>query len=338
MNLTFKNELNDLILTKMSAKELDLFIALLIKFSELKTDKIKVSFLEIKKIMGINPRTSNKQFVNTLDKMIIKSHQAIQKTEIAKGKKKYLSIITTTIFDEEEMTIESRINPDFKNLFEVDNEKGAYTILDLKALVNFKSKYSKNLYRLLKQWETTGIKEFSIDEFRTSVDVPKTYLMKQIDQKVLTPILKELSEFFPGLNIEKFKNGRGSKVAKLIFTWKRIERKKKVTKKQEMAVPGTGTGAKKLYNKELAAEKTSEVEKELENLKAEERLAEIVNTNLSNNVVEGTIKKVTASEYMEIYYDYLKANNIEHSLYVKKGFDMMNKGKLEIIQENKKAL
>lgn len=336
MNLTFKNELNDLILTKMSAKELDLFIALLIKFSELKTDKIKVSFLEIKKIMGINPRTSNKQFVNTLDKMIIKSHQAIQKTEIAKGKKKYLSIITTTIFDEEEMTIESRINPDFKNLFEIDNEKGVYTILDLKALVNFKSKYSKNLYRLLKQWETIGIKEFSIDEFRTSVDVPKTYLMKQIDQKVLTPILKELPEFFPGLNMEKFKNGRGGKVTKIIFTWQRIERKKKSFKKQQ-EVQTQGIGSKKLYNKELAAEKTLEIEKEIEGLKAEERLAEIVKTNLSSKVVEESIQELTSDEYMGMYYDYLKANNIEHSLYVKKAFDIINKNKVKI-KENKKAL
>ncbi|SKA01136.1 Protein involved in initiation of plasmid replication [Cetobacterium ceti] len=336
MNLTFKNELNDLILTKMSAKELDLFIALLIKFSELKTDKIKVSFLEIKKIMGINPRTSNKQFANTLDKMIIKSHQTIQKTEETKGRKKYISIITTTIFDEEEMTIESRINPDFKNLFEVDNEKGTYTILDLKALVNFKSKYSKNLYRLLKQWETIGTKEFSIDEFRTVLDVPKSYPMKEVDKIVLTPILKELTEFFPKLNIEKIKNGRGAKVTKIIFTWQRIERKKKSFKKQQ-EVQTQGTGSKKLYNKELAAEKTLEIEKEIEGLKAKERLAEIVKTNLSSKVVEESIQELTSDEYIGMYYDYLKANNIEHSLYVKKAFDIINKNKVKI-KENKKAL
>lgn len=322
MNLSFKNELNDLILTKMSAKELDLFIALLIKFSELKTDKIKVSFLEIKKIMGINPRTSNKQFVNTLDKMIIKSHQAIQKTEIAKGKRKYISIITTTIFDEEDMTIESRINPDFKNLFEIDSEKGAYTIIDLKALVSLKSKYSKNLYRLLKQWETIGIKEFSIDEFRASVDVPKTYLMKQIDQKVLTPILKELTEFFPGLSIEKIKNGRGGKVTKITFTWQRVERKKKADKFKKEKIQETPVRKKSAYGEE-----------EFQKYEAEKRLADIIETNLDTKVItkeNSNAKPVSAEQFEEMYKEYLKDNGISHARGIRLAFEQSVASKYKV--------
>lgn len=168
------------------------------------------------------------------------------------------------------------------------------------------------------------------------MDIPKTYRFFDIERRILNLAVSEFEEIFEGFGFKKNKlSTRGEKVESITFTWQRVERKKKTFKKQEIF---QGTGAKKLYNKELAAEKTSEIEKELENLKAEERLAEIVKTNLSSKIVEGTVQKVTSNEYEIMYQDYLKANKVEPSLFAKRGFDIMNKGKYEIIQENKKAL
>ena len=49
------------------------------------------------------------------------------------------------------------------------------------------------MYRLLKQWRTVGKKEWSIEDFRYLLDIPKSYQLIDIDRKVLNPIKNELS-------------------------------------------------------------------------------------------------------------------------------------------------
>lgn len=41
-----------------------------------------------------------------------------------------------------------------------------FTRFELEEFTNLESKYSKAMYRLLKQWRTVGKKEWSIEDFR----------------------------------------------------------------------------------------------------------------------------------------------------------------------------
>lgn len=59
---------------------------------------------------------------------------------------------------------------------------------------------------MLKQWRTVGKKEFSINEFKTLMDMPKSYKSSEIDRAVIKPILKELSQYFMGLKVKKIKS------------------------------------------------------------------------------------------------------------------------------------
>ncbi|BAW58703.1 plasmid replication protein, partial (plasmid) [Helicobacter pylori] len=60
-----------------------------------------------------------------------------------------------------------------------------------------RGKYAKTLYRLLKQYKSTGILSVEWSQFRELLDIPKDYTMQNIYQKVLTPSIKELKKIYP---------------------------------------------------------------------------------------------------------------------------------------------
>ena len=104
-----------------------------------------------------------------------------------------------------------------------------FTRFELAEFVSLKSSYSKGLYRLLKQFRTTGYYEVPIEDFRRLLDVPKSYRMSDINKTILTPALTELSDIFPELQCEKIKRAvagsRGVSVVKLIFSFKPTSKK-----------------------------------------------------------------------------------------------------------------
>ncbi|CUU91037.1 putative RepE [Campylobacter hyointestinalis subsp. hyointestinalis] len=76
--------------------------------------------------------------------------------------------------------------------------RGEYVIMwELIEFSNLTSKYTQTLYRILKQFRSTGtvtIFENDWDKFVEIMDIPKGYAMSDIDKRILTPAIKELSE------------------------------------------------------------------------------------------------------------------------------------------------
>ncbi|MBH0293972.1 replication initiation protein, partial [Helicobacter pylori] len=56
---------------------------------------------------------------------------------------------------------------------------------------------AKTLYRLLKQYKSTGILSVEWTQFRELLDIPKDYDMTNIDKFVLKIALKELRKIYP---------------------------------------------------------------------------------------------------------------------------------------------
>ena len=61
--------------------------------------------------------------------------------------------------------------------------------------------------------------------------ISKKYEINHIITKILNPTKEELGNIFQGFNYEKIKTGK--KITKLIFTWQRVEKKKKVVQKKK---------------------------------------------------------------------------------------------------------
>ena len=129
--------------------------------------------------------------------------------------------------DANEQELIVSINPKLKHVL---NEITAdFTKFELKEMTHLKSTYSKHMFRILKQYKHTGYVKIKIDDFRERLDIPNSYRMTNINQKVLAPIIKELGFIFNNLNINKIKAKKGRKIEWLEFTFdaeKRIHSKR----------------------------------------------------------------------------------------------------------------
>ncbi|MFS6717176.1 RepB family plasmid replication initiator protein, partial [Staphylococcus aureus] len=104
-----------------------------------------------------------------------------------------------------------------------------FTKFELKEMTRLKSTYSKNMFRLLKQYKHTGYLKIHIDDFKNRLDIPKSYRMTDINKNVFKPIIIELGSIFNNLTINKIKAKKGRKIEWIEFTFdaeKRIHNKR----------------------------------------------------------------------------------------------------------------
>ncbi|MEB2819700.1 replication initiation protein [Campylobacter upsaliensis] len=124
------------------------------------------------------------------------------------------------------------VNPKFAYL--VNNITQNFTAFELNEFIALSGKYTKTLYRILKQFRSTGKAYFEWSEFLRIMDIPENKTTGDIDKFILKPALKELTKErnifdqirvpFKNLAYEKEKQkgtrGRGGKVIGITFTFK----------------------------------------------------------------------------------------------------------------------
>lgn len=214
--LKYHNDINKLKLGIFTEKETNIFFTLLLKSRDAEIDEniINISFSELKELS--NGDKNNSRFIKSILSLNSKLKSLNQTIETKPGVFNTFSLFGDITTDTNEETVEIPIDDKFKYL--VHNFMGNFTIIDFKLLVSLKGNYLKTLYRLLKQWDTKQERTFEIENFREMLEIPKSYKMYNIDQKILKPALKELSKYFENLKIEKIK--KGVKIVSIKFKWK----------------------------------------------------------------------------------------------------------------------
>lgn len=131
----------------------------------------------------------------------------------------------------EEFThIEIQVNEHFEYL--VNQLTANFTAFELTEFIALSGKYTKTLYRLLKQYRATGKVYFKWEEFCRIMDIPENYRQSEVDKKILNPAIKELSKErtlfdqkrtpFENLSYTKIKGkgrGQGGPVIGIEFTF-----------------------------------------------------------------------------------------------------------------------
>ncbi|MBX7546426.1 replication initiation protein, partial [Helicobacter turcicus] len=121
--------------------------------------------------------------------------------------------------------VELQVNPAFSYL--VNQITANFTRFELAEFIALSGKYTKTLYRLLKQYRQTGWAQWDFKEFKDILDIPSDYEMCNIDQRILKPALRELTQEqnlfdfgkripFQNLTYKKIKKG-GNKVTAIRF-------------------------------------------------------------------------------------------------------------------------
>ena len=134
-------------------------------------------------------------------------------------------------FENAELTeIRLKVNEDFREL--IANLTKEFTQYELEEFIFLNSRYTKTIYRYLKQFRTTGIWRVSWDDFKEILGIPSSYKMCDIDKRILEPSIKQLQEPlnlfersrtpFKNLKYTKIKGkgrGRGGAIKEIEFTF-----------------------------------------------------------------------------------------------------------------------
>lgn len=203
--VVYKNSFNSLPLRNFNSVEMDLLFSLMSQLRDKGEDKLIFTFDELKKLSKYNKETAIISFVKDLEKTYTKLTKLNVRFEDDKEIRLFVFFIDYVI-NKEEQTIRVGVHPEFKNL--INELTGNFTKFELNEFTSLKSSYSKTMYRLLKQFRTTGYAVFDINNFRYLLDIPDSYKMGNIDQQILKPIKKELPQYFKNLKINKIK-GKG---------------------------------------------------------------------------------------------------------------------------------
>jgi len=213
LTVKYKNELNTIPMRKFNAKEMDLFFSICAKMKNKSTNTVRFEFEDLRGLSDYK-MTATSHFVKDLDNVYTKM-LGLNYREEDDTKIKRFVLFTDFEIDKEEKYVEISVNQKLEYI--LNQLSSEFTQFELQEFTSLSSSYSKTMYRLLKQFKSTGFYTVKMNEFRELLDIPNSYKMGNIDQQILNPIKKELSQYFEPFKIKKVKAKKGNRIDRLEF-------------------------------------------------------------------------------------------------------------------------
>ena len=225
------NDLIDLPLRKFNASEIDILTAICYKCNEKQTNKVVLPLDEIKKLADYRNK-NNEMFLDDLKKTNSKL-MALNFTIGTTREFTQFVLFPTFEVSDSKGTLTVQVHEKFAYL--LNNLHNCYTSLELQESSSLKSSYSKGIYKKLREFRNSD-KPFwkvTLDDFKEYLDVPKSYRMVHINDIILKPSIKELSQYFEGLTVEKYSNKKKGqrgrpKIDGFIFSYKAEPKKERI--------------------------------------------------------------------------------------------------------------
>ncbi len=211
--IKYHNDMNKVSFAGFKEKELDLFFSICQKMKDKGSNEIIFSFSDLRKLSQYSNR-SIERFYSDLDRVYKKMLELNLKYEDEKEIRRFV-LFSRYIIKKDEQIIIIKASEDFEYI--LNKLIGTFTKFDLVDFVSLKSVYSKNMFKLLKQWDSKKNVRYDIQELREVLGVPSKYTTSNFNDRVLKPIMDELPRYFNDLCLEKLKTGK--KVTHLNFTW-----------------------------------------------------------------------------------------------------------------------
>lgn len=200
----YANWLNNLTFNGFGQIDFNLFMYLCAELKDEGTDAKVLNFSDMRKKVGLE-NYSNIRLADDLDRMTTKLLRVTCRIETETEVIKFVLFPTFKI-NEDEGTLTVAVNPEFK--FVLNSVTSQFTQFELKEFVELDSKYAKTLYRLLKQFKTTGDRTIKVDEFREKLGIPKSYPNRNVASQIIEPTVQTLRNSFPDLKYEVIKASR----------------------------------------------------------------------------------------------------------------------------------
>ncbi|MGN8504021.1 replication initiation protein, partial [Helicobacter pylori] len=246
--ITYHNNANKVNLGKLSEREANLLFAIFQRLKDQGNTLIRFEPQDLKRMIMVKSNLTNRQLLqvlkNLLDNIsganfwIIREH--VENGEVYEDHTSYMLFKQFEIrIHKPTQTIEYldvQLNDSYQYLLNNLGMGGQYTSFKLLEFQRVRGKYAKTLYRLLKQYKSTGILSVEWSQFRELLDIPKDYDMRSIDNFVLKIALKELHKIYPFEHLSYKKERRSHdkrKVTHIDFYFEQLP--KGETKKQKQS-------------------------------------------------------------------------------------------------------
>jgi len=195
---------------------MDLFFSICSRMRNKGLSEIRYSFEDLKQLSKYSSR-EKERFVNDLENVYRKMVQLSYRQE-DEEKIRYFILFTGFEIDKKNKYVDISVNPKLKHILNEISE--SFTKFELEEFTDLRSSYAKTAFRLLKQFRQTGYWKIHIDRFRELLDIPTSYRMTALDDRVIEPIKKELSLIFKNLEVKKIRAKKSRKIEYLEFRFK----------------------------------------------------------------------------------------------------------------------
>lgn len=199
----YHNDFNKIAFNGFSAIDYDIFMGICTKVYDQGNHEVTFSFAELKKLAGLDSNMSVTEFNDKL-RAINKKLLKIDYSYVSGNHELDFNIFSLFDRDKDAETLKVVVSEEGMYLLNHINKN--FTAFELQQFVKLDSKYAKTLYRLLKQFKSTGDLKIKIDEFREVLDVPKSYTNSIIMRDIIKPTVEALQPIFPDLRCESIRS------------------------------------------------------------------------------------------------------------------------------------
>ncbi|MBD3842342.1 MAG: replication initiation protein, partial [Campylobacterales bacterium] len=199
----YHNNMNLVNFNNFNEVELNIFFAVLQQMRDKNLSEIELSFEKIKELTGYKS-TSKERFINDLKRTYRKLLTSTMPIE-DKDKKIYIEFVLFTRFkiDKDKQTVTIKTNEEFEYILNAITNN--FTRFELSEFISLSKTNSKTLYRMLKQFRSTGFWTIDYKEFLELMKM-SNWDSSNIN-KEFKRIVADVAPFFKNLKIEKIKKG-----------------------------------------------------------------------------------------------------------------------------------
>ena len=220
----YSNELHELKFSSMNEAQQNVFFTLLQQFRNTDGYTMELDFNKLFELANIAQGTNyRKEILDKLGKLQeFKFRYEINELGDLRQDVIFPSIET----DSKNKVLRIRVSQGFKERY-INSPLKGWTRYELAEFVGLSGTYTKTIYRYLKQFRSSGRWRIRYDDFKELLGIPESYKAGNIDQRILKPIIKELSAErnlfdqrrtpFEKLVVKKHKKGREIEALEFCF-------------------------------------------------------------------------------------------------------------------------
>ena len=264
---------------KWTEREMNILFAVIAKVRDKSTTSICLEMSEIKNLIQSKKNITKNEFIQDIKSIAFKLSD-LKFIEDNENEFIVYNVYNTFKFNKEMEILEVQVHERFEYIF---NKIGMeFTQFELEEFIKINSTYAKTAFRLLKQFRTTGWWKVMIEDFKSLLDIPKSYRSSDIDKHILKPILEQLGgnddqAIFKHLKVTKHKKkgrGRGGVLTGYTFSFEKeatvewIDNKYGPKKKvRKESLPDWAKDDYEFKETKLSAEEEASFRKEIEQLR-----------------------------------------------------------------------